>query len=241
MPLLADRVRETTTTTGTGTLTLGGAVSGYQTFNSAFANGSSVYYVIADDTEWEIGIGTTGTGTLSRDTILRSSNGGAAVSFSAGGKDVFCSYVADRAVTTSDAATLTNKAVSGQVIEKATVSATAATGTINYDVSTQTVLFYTSNASANWTLNLRGSSTVSMATLLAVGDSITLSFLVQQGTTAYYASAHQIDGSSVTPKWQGGTAPTAGNASSIDIYTYTVIKTAATPTYTVLAAQTKFA
>lgn len=127
-----------------------------------------------------------------------------------------------------------------QVIERATVSATAATGTINYDALTQAVLFYTSNASANWTLNLRGSSTVSMNTLLAVGDSMTLTFMVTQGTTPYYASAHQIDGSSVTPKWQGGTAPTAGNASGIDIYTYTVIKTAATPTYTVLASQTKF-
>ena len=127
-----------------------------------------------------------------------------------------------------------------QMIERATVSATAATGTINYDALTQAVLFYTSNASANWTVNLRGSSTVSMATLLAVGDSITLTFLVTQGSTPYYASAHQIDGSSVTPKWQGGTAPTAGNASGIDIYTYTVIKTAATPTYTVLASQTKF-
>ncbi len=128
-----------------------------------------------------------------------------------------------------------------QVIERATVSATAATGTINYDALTQAVLFYTSNASANWTLNLRGSSTVSMNTLLAVGDSLTVTFLVQQGTTAYYPTAHQIDGSSVTPKWQGGTAPTAGNASSIDIYTYTIIKTAATPTYTLLASQTKFA
>lgn len=127
-----------------------------------------------------------------------------------------------------------------EVIERATVSATAATGTINYDALTQAVLFYTSNASANWTLNLRGSSTVSMATLLAVGDSMTLTFMVTQGTTPYYASAHQIDGTSVTPKWQGGTAPTAGNASGIDIYTYTVIKTAATPTYTVLASQTKF-
>lgn len=128
-----------------------------------------------------------------------------------------------------------------QVIERATVSATAATGTINYDALTQAVLFYTSNASANWTLNLRGSSTVSMNTLLAVGDSMTVTFMVQQGTTPYYPTAHQIDGTSATVRWQGGTAPTAGNASSIDIYTYTIIKTAATPTYTLLGAQTRFA
>jgi hypothetical protein len=433
MPAFADRVKESTATTGTGTLTLDGAATGFQSFTTAFGNGVSVYYVIAGGSEWEIGIGTTGAGTLSRDTVLQSSNADALVSFSAGTKDVFCAYVADRAVTTVDAATLTNKTISGasntlsnignaaltnssvtvngtaislgssgtvtaaagtltgttlasnvvsssltslgtiatgvwqgtaisdtylatistagkvsnsattatsantasaivardasgnftagtitatlsgaapagslsgstlasgvtassltsvgtltslavtgdltvdtstlkvdstnnrvgiataspshplhvvgtsylqQVIERATVSATAATGTINYDALTQAVLFYTSNASANWTLNLRGSSTVSMNTLLAVGDSLTVTFLVQQGTTAYYPTAHQIDGSSVTPKWQGGTAPTAGNASSIDIYTYTIIKTAATPTYTLLASQTKFA
>lgn len=112
MPLLADRVRETTTTTGQGTLTLAGAPSGFRTFSGAFGNGASVYYVIAGPSEWEIGIGTTGAGTLSRDTVLVSSAGGTTkVTFSAGTKDVFCSYVADRAVTTSDATTLTNKTI----------------------------------------------------------------------------------------------------------------------------------
>ena len=75
---------------------------------------------------------------------------------------------------------------------------------------------------------------------MATGESITATFLVTQGSTAYYNSAVQVDGSSVTPKWQGGTAPTAGNASSIDAYTYTIIKTGSA-TFTVLAAQTKFA
>ena len=112
MPLLADRVRETTTTTGQGTLTLDGAPSGFRTFTGAFGNGASVYYVIAGPSEWEIGFGTTGAGTLTRDTVLVSSAGGTTkVTFSAGTKDVFCSYVADRAVTTSDAATLTNKTI----------------------------------------------------------------------------------------------------------------------------------
>ena len=142
--------------------------------------------------------------------------------------------------------TLTSLNVAGtskvqQIIEKCTVSATAATGTINYDVLTQAVLYYTSNASGNWTLNLRGNSGTTMNSTLAVGESLTVTFMVTQGATANYPTAHQIDGSSVTPKWQGGTAPTAGNASSIDIYTYTVVKTAATPTYTLFAAQTRFA
>jgi hypothetical protein len=126
------------------------------------------------------------------------------------------------------------------ILETATVSATAATGTINYDVTTQSVLYYTSNASANWTVNFRGSSGTSLDTIMSTGESISVTFLVTQGATAYYNSAVQVDGSSVTPKWQGGSAPTSGNASSIDSYTYVIIKTASA-TYTVLAAQTKFA
>jgi len=111
MALLADRVKETTTTTGTGTVSLAGAPAGFQSFNTAFANGSLVYYVIQGGAEFEIGIGTTGTGTLARTQVLQSSNADALVPFSAGVKDVFCSYVADRAVTTVDAATLTNKTI----------------------------------------------------------------------------------------------------------------------------------
>jgi hypothetical protein len=124
-------------------------------------------------------------------------------------------------------------------LEDITVSATAATGTINYDVTTQSVLYYTSNASANWTVNFRGSSGTSLNTLMATGESITVTFLVTQGSTAYYNSAVQIDGSSVTPKYQGGTAWTAGNASAIDAYTYTIVKTGSA-TFTVFASQTQF-
>jgi hypothetical protein len=126
------------------------------------------------------------------------------------------------------------------ILENITISATAATGTINYDVTTQSVLYYTTNASANWTVNFRGSSGTSLNTIMATGESLSVTFLVTQGATAYYNSAIQIDGSSVTPKYQGGTAPTSGNASSIDSYTYVIIKTGSAA-FTVLAAQTKFA
>lgn len=142
--------------------------------------------------------------------------------------------------TLTDAQTLTNKVLLSPE-ERTTVSATAATGTINFDAVTQGVLYYTSNASANWTLNIRGNSGTTLSSILAVGDAITVTHLVTQGATAYYNSAVQIDGSAVTPKYQGGTAFAAGNASSIDAYVYTVVKTAATPTYTVFASQTKFA
>lgn len=137
--------------------------------------------------------------------------------------------------------TLTNKVLLTPE-ERATVSATAATGTVNFDLVTQGVLYYTTNASANFTLNFRGNSGTTLNSILAVGDSVSAVFLNTNGATAYYANAFQIDGSSVTPKWSGGTAPAAGNASSIDAYSFTIIKTAATPTYTVLAGgATKFA
>jgi len=126
------------------------------------------------------------------------------------------------------------------VAEKCTNSATAATGTLNYDVLTQAVLNYTSNASGNWTLNIRGDGSNSLNSIMDTGESITIAHLVPQGGSAYYNSAVQIDGSSVTPEWQGGSAPSAGNASSIDVYSYTIIKTG-DATFTALASQTQFA
>lgn len=126
------------------------------------------------------------------------------------------------------------------IAEVDTIAATAATGTINYDVTTQSVQYYTSNATGNWTLNFRGSSGTSLNTLMQTGECISATFLVTNGSTAYYNSAVTIDGTSVTPKWQGGSAPTSGNASSTDCYTYVIQKTGSA-TYVVLASQTKFA
>ena len=123
--------------------------------------------------------------------------------------------------------------------EVCTISATAATGTINFDVTTQSVLYYTSNASANWTVNFRGSSGTSLDTAMSTGEAITVVFLVSQGATAYYNNAVTIDGSSVTPKYQGGTAWSSGNASGVDAYSYTIIKTGSA-TFSVFAAQTQF-
>lgn len=127
-----------------------------------------------------------------------------------------------------------------QALEKITISATAATGTINFDALTQAILYYTTNASANWTLNIRGSGSTSLNTMMATGQSLTVVFAVTNGTTARYATAHQIDGSSVTPKWANGSAPASGNASAIDIYTYTVIKTGSAA-FTLLASRSSYA
>ena len=130
--------------------------------------------------------------------------------------------------------------VLNDVAEVTTVSATAATGTINYDITTQSVLYYTSNASANWTVNFRASSGTSLNTLMSTGQSMTVAFLVTQGSTAYYNNVVQVDGTAtgVTTRWLGG-APTAGNASGIDSYRYLIIKTGSA-TFTVLASNTQF-
>jgi hypothetical protein len=128
-------------------------------------------------------------------------------------------------------------------LEKITVSATAATGTIAYYATTQSVLYYTSNASANWTINLTGASTpVTLNTLMATGESLTVVHMVTNGSTAYYNNVVQVDGttSGVTTKWLDGFAPTSGSASAIDSYTYTVVKTASA-TYTVFASKVTYA
>jgi len=130
-------------------------------------------------------------------------------------------------------------AVFQDAAEVTTISATAATGTINYDATTQSVLYYTTSASANWTVNFRANGTTSLDTLMSTGQAVTLVFLVSQGATAYYNNAVTIDGSSVTPKYQGGTAWTSGNASGIDAYSYTIVKTGSAA-FTVFAAQTQF-
>jgi len=124
--------------------------------------------------------------------------------------------------------------------ETATVSATAATGTVAVDIVTSAVKYYTSNASADWTFNFRGDGSTTLNSLLSNGQSATVAFLVTNGSTAYKPTVFQVDGSAVTPKWNGGTAPATGNANSIDVYTFTIIKTASA-TFTVLGAQTKFA
>lgn len=126
------------------------------------------------------------------------------------------------------------------IYENATVSATAATGTINYDILTQSVLQYTTNASANWTVNIRGNGSTTLNSILLTGQSITVVFMVQQGSPAFYNTAVQIDGVPVTPKWQGGTAPTSGNVNSVDLYSYAIIKTGSA-TYNVFATQSRFA
>ena len=127
-----------------------------------------------------------------------------------------------------------------QTAEKCTVEATAASGTKNYDVLTQAVWYYTSNAGGDWTLNIRGDGSNTLNNIMDTGESVTVTHLVTIGSSEYRNSAVQVDGSGVTPEWQGGSAPSEGNANSIDIYTYTVIKTS-DATFKVFASHIQFA
>jgi hypothetical protein len=124
--------------------------------------------------------------------------------------------------------------------ETAAISATAATGTVHLNVSTASVHIYTANATANYVLNIRGNSSTTLNSLMAVGESITVTFEHPNGGTAYYPSSYTIDGNAVTPKWLGGTAPTGGNTNSTDVYMIQIRKTASA-TFTCLASQSKFA
>lgn len=188
-------------------------------------NPAGLKYPTSDGTTGQMVV-TDGSGNLSFTTPAAGFSTSADNTFT--GTQTFSGTSAKLAVVLNDAAEVT------------TVSAIAATGTINYDITTQSVLYYTSNASANWTTNFRASSGTTLNAALATGQSVTVAFLVTQGATAFFNNVVQVDGTAtgVTTRWIGG-APTAGNASGIDSYRYLIIKTGSA-TYTVLASVTQF-
>ena len=211
-----------------------GIRGGTYTMTAVVITGGSITGI----TDLAVADGGTGASTL---TGVLKGNGASAFTAATAGTD----YVAPGTATTFTALqTFNGTSALGalktiNINEPATVSATASTGTINFDITTQSVLYYTTNATGNFTLNFRASSGTSLNTLLATGDSICVSFLCTNGATAYYNSAVQVDGSSVTPKYQGGTAWTSGNASSIDAYNFVIVKTGSAA-FTILTSQTKF-
>jgi hypothetical protein len=192
-------------------------------------------------TDLAVADGGTGASTFSSGALLKGA-GTSPITTATAGTD----YVAPATATTFTATqtfngtTATAAIKTNNIDELASITASAPASTQTFYVNTGAVQYYTNNAANNWTVNFAFSSGTSLNTAMATGDSISVTMLTTQSATAYYNSAVQIDGNSVTPKWQGGTAPTSGNASSIDSYTYVIIKTGSAA-FTVLATVTKFA
>jgi hypothetical protein len=191
--VVKDRVKETTTTTGTGTFTLAGAATGFQSF-SVIGNGNTTYYAVTDGTNWEVGIGTyTSSGTtLSRDTILESSNSGSAVNFSAGSKDVFVTYPAERAVYTDAAGTAITPATSSRL------------GFTNL-----------AQGSALSVLGVTGNATADVASIAAGTDH---QVLRRSGTAVGFGAVNLAQAAAITgtlPVGNGGTGATTLTANNV--------------------------
>jgi hypothetical protein len=125
-------------------------------------------------------------------------------------------------------------------VKEKVASSTSTTGTSNFDLANHAIVNFTANQTANRTINFRADSSTTLNSIMNVDQSMTCTLIMKQGSTAYYLNAYQVDGSTVTPKWSGGSAPTGGNADSLDVYTFTIIKTA-DATFTVLASQSQYA
>lgn len=245
--VLKDRVQETSTTTGTGTLTLAGAVTQFQTFSAAVGNGNTTYYTIynAGGTEWEVGLGTVGAGTLARTTVLASSNAGAAVNFT-GTLYVFGDYPADKAVFKDASGNVTGYAISGGTINNTVIGGTTpVAGTFTDLTANDNVILGSSNAD---TLAVNGRITTDLEpnannskdigtngrnwrdaffgrTLHTVNLELTgtTSFDGAQGTSGQVLTSA---GTGATPTW---TTPTTGTVTSVDLTASTGISVSGGP------------
>jgi hypothetical protein len=245
--VLKDRVQETSTTTGTGTLTLAGAVTQFQTFSAAVGNGNTTYYTIynAGGTEWEVGLGTVGAGTLARTTVLASSNAGAAVNFT-GTLYVFGDYPADKAVYEDASGNVTGYAISGGTINNTVIGGTTpVAGTFTDLTANDDVILGSSNSD---TLAVNGRITTDLEpnannskdigtngrnwrdaffgrTLHTVNLELTgtTSFDGAQGTSGQVLTSA---GTGATPTW---TTPTTGTVTSVDLTASTGISVSGGP------------
>jgi len=171
----------------------------------------------------------------------------ASTGLSGGGTSGTVTLSIDTAVvaTTSNTLTMSGKTLTNPLLtspeETTNIIAAAPTATQTIDFVTSGVHYFTSNSTSNVTLNFRGDGSTTLNSLLPTGGSATFSVIFTNGSTPYIANAFQVDGSAVTPKWSGGTAPSAGNASSNDFYSFNILKTA-NATFTIFASgASKFA
>ena len=224
---------DSTVVTTTGVQTISGKTLTSPTINGGTWNGSPIGITYG-------GTGQT-TANAALNALLPSQTSASGLYLQSDGTNTSWNTVFDISTTQ----TLSNKTFLSPK-EVISVVASAPSATTNLNVKTAGIFYYTSDATANWTLNIRGDASTTLDSLMSTGQSITVTFLSTQGITAYYTGGAsnllQIDGttSGVTTKWQGGLTPTSGNFSGIDIYTYTIIKTN-TATFTVLASQIRFA
>ena len=137
-------------------------------------------------------------------------------------------------------ATLTNYGSIRALFETGNVVASAPGANVQVDIATNAIQYFTSNSANNTTLNFRGNATASLNSIMNTGNTVTSAVIITNGSTAYYPTVYQVDGAAVTPKWQNGTAPSAGSTSATDIYTLTIVKTGSAA-FTVFGSQTKFA
>ena len=250
---VASAVNVQSTLTTTGAATVGGAltVTGATTLTGGISGTLSASAITTGDATITGNLTVTGTTTYVNTAVLTVQD-----------KNIEVANVASPTDTTADGAGLTIKGATDktltwatatksftvnqgldikQVIETVTANSTAINANTAIDVLNGSVSYYTANVAANWTLNVRGDSSTRLDSVMGTNDSITIAYLASQlASNTYYQSAMQIDGAAVTPKWQGGSAPSSGNATSIDLYSFTIIKTAAN-TYTVLGSQTQYA
>jgi hypothetical protein len=204
--VIADRVLETTTTTGTGAVALGGAPTGYRTFGSGIGNSNTTYYTIAGQStsEWEVGLGTLdGTSAnLTRTTVLASSNAGSAVSFSAGTKNVFCTYAATKGVYLDASGNVSALGTVASGVWQGTLIGTAYGGTGQSSALTQYGVVY-------------GSTTTAMATT-AAGTSTTVLHGNAAGAPTFGAVSLTADVSGILPIANGGTNASTASVTSLN-------------------------
>lgn len=148
--------------------------------------------------------------------------------------------ISNTAIITVNSATITNKLILSEVEEACQDFAGAAGGSITIDWMSGSTLFYRSSATSNFQFNLRGNSVTPFNSIAVASRLTTVTVMVTTANPAYYMTSFSIDGSTQTVRWQGGTAPTSGNVSSVDVYTFAIYKTNAL-TYTVFGSRTQFA